>query len=129
MRDAFTDFLVAVNNLAAGSVSESVIWGGEGRGLFIDMTLAHDFEVGLVIHEMADPNWLRPGAQWLPERARRLFGTNCAFPQLLQTLSDEVARVRDEYVDSENHMEQWGWDFPIAQHEDLIRNRILRAGE
>src|SRR5207244_3462547 len=61
MRDAFTDLLIAVNRLAVGSVCQSVVWGGEGRGAFIDMTLAHDFELGLVIHEMADPNWLRPG--------------------------------------------------------------------
>lgn len=128
LRDAFTDLLVAVNRLAVDSVCQSVIWGGEGRGVFIDMTLAHDFEVGLVIHEMTDPNWLRPGVQWVPERGERLFAVNCDVAQLLRALTAEVGRVRDEYVDSEGHIEQWGWDFPGAQYDELIRNQILRAG-
>jgi hypothetical protein len=127
LRDAFTDLLTAVDHLTAGSVCQSVIWGGEGQGAFIDMPLAHESEAGLVIHEMVDSNWLRPGVGRLPERGHRLFGANCDFSQLLAALSVEATRVRDEYADRANHMEHWGWDFPTTEYENLLMHRALRS--
>ncbi|WP_459215508.1 hypothetical protein [Pseudonocardia sichuanensis] len=125
MHDAFADLLDAVNGMAGGRVCQSVLWGGEGRGVFLDLTLAHRVEVGLVVHEMADPNWLRPGVHWVPERGAVAFATNCAFPQLMDVLATEVGRARRRYADRADHMEHWGWDFPVAQYEALLRNRAL----
>ncbi|TQM04232.1 hypothetical protein FB558_7263 [Pseudonocardia kunmingensis] len=40
-------------------------------------------------------------------------------------VSIKATTMHDAFADRADHMEHWGWDFPVAQYEVLLRNRAL----
>jgi hypothetical protein len=42
----------------------SIIWGGEGQGCFIDLSIDVADNIGFVVHNMNNPRWLSPADSW-----------------------------------------------------------------
>lgn len=128
MRDAFSDLAGAMVNLTRGAVCESVIWGGEGEGAFIDLSVTHTLEGGIAVHEMTDPNWLRPGLHWTPTRGSVKFSANFFLPRFVTSFVAALEQVRLDWADERGHIAHWGWDFPYALHAELAEYGHVRPG-
>jgi hypothetical protein len=127
LSNAFNDLLDAVVCLLRGSRSQSVIWGGEGSGWFIDASLDHAGGLGLVVHEMADDRWLRPGDAWRPIRGPVVFDAYGDFAQFAVSIAHQVRAVRARYTDPTGYMPHWGWSFPQSKF-DLLQDLTSPLG-
>lgn len=121
LSNAFGDLVDAVTNILGGSRSQSVIWGGEGRGWFIDISLDHAGGLGLAVHEMADDRWLRPAAEWRPVRGALAFDAYGDVGHFVVAFTHQVRTARVRHTDSTGYMPHWGWWFPQAKF-DLLQD-------
>lgn len=128
MLDFFADLVLCFENLLAGVRSQSCIWGGEGRGWFIDMTSNWNGEFALVVHEMADGDYLRPGTKWLPIRGRVISSLLADLDGLGIALVSALEEVKLHYSDEQGHMPDWGWEFPRLPYVRL-RERLEPLSE
>lgn len=122
--DSFRALTRAFADVAEGANCASVAWVGEGSGSFIDIATAVHSTLGIVVHEMADPEYIAADSSWLPVRGRVLAAFGYPATQFWRDLQDELTRVRTEYADEAGHMEHWGWDFP---EEHLRRLAVPRS--
>lgn len=121
LHDAFADLVAAVVALARGSRCQAVMWGGEGRGWFLDLSVDAAGGIGLAVHAMRDSEWHRSAQQWRPVRGELLFEAYGDLADFAVRLAREIRRVEVTEVDATGFMTHWGWKFPRAAFEELER--------
>jgi hypothetical protein len=101
-----------------------VIWGGEGSGRFIDLTLNREGELAVVVHLMRDARYLEPGRSWLPERGEVEGHFLFDIKAFCRDLAGELRRVQALYSDQTGYMPHWGWRFPHDLYDKVERRAI-----
>jgi hypothetical protein len=114
--DSFSRLTWGINQLLSGNECVSIIWGGEGRGCFIDLSIDVADNIGFVVHNMKNPRWLSPADSWMPIRGEAMFQAYSAANHFCRSYGSALRRVRIEYADATDYMEHWGWSFPVDEY-------------
>lgn len=125
--DCFRELLRAVVALLDGALTSTCPWAGEGEGVFIDMAKVGDHVLSIVIHQMADPDYIVGAESWAPIRGS-VVGTH-ALPldRFVLDLTHELWRIRVTDTDELGYIEHWGWRFPTDLF-DVIEGHALSVG-
>ncbi len=112
--DSFGALADAVSAVASGAVIASALWGDEPGGVFIDLSTSGPNYVGLVVAEMAWPDWITPQSPpWTPLRGTVLVNT--IIPRGVALRGFQVGfRSARERVSDRGRIEGWGYPFPTA---------------
>lgn len=119
--DSFSRLVRGVDELLSGNECVSVIWGGEGRGWFVDLSIDVSDNIGLVLHVMENPRWLSPADSWTPVRGEAIFQAYVPASHFCRRYGDALQRARSEYADAVGYMEHWGWSFPVIEYLEFER--------
>lgn len=125
--DFFGDLVSAVLDLAAGRRSVSCLWGGEPGGVFIDLARSGPTKFSLVVHQIADPDWISGATEWTPRRGEVICEQSLNSSELIRGFTREFRRVLQDYVDPTGFMPQWGWVFPQRQF-GALEEMSMRLG-
>jgi hypothetical protein len=120
--DSFGRLLRGVNELLTGTECVSIIWGGEGRGCFLDLSIDVADNIGFVVHAMGNPRWLSPADSWVPIRGEAMFQAYSSAGRFCRSHGGALRRVRAEYADVADYMEHWGWSFPVDDYLKFERH-------
>jgi hypothetical protein len=129
LNDAFASLVAAVADLAGGGHEtrlRAVLWGGEPGGVFLDFATVVPDHVALVVHGMAERNWIAGVAapNWMPVRGEVLLTSLQHRTELLGAFLAGFTGVA-RLVRPNGHIEGWGHPYP-ADTVAAIRDALER---